>query len=329
VTDPALRTTIAPYARHRYPATLFRDVKRGTRAMKTVEEAFREYEFYHCIELAPGVVTPGWKDVIPLQRPVSEAIKSLDLTGKKVIDIGCRDGLFSFEAEQRGASTIFGIDNDLSRPAVEFLIPYLHSSVRIEQMNVYDLQVSPDERYDVAIFAGVLYHLRFPFYGLKRVADAVKPGGFMILETALLLSHHRYPFLYCPRPEDSPYEPTSVTFFNHLALVAAIESVGFTEATCTSVIAGVNDGTVHGSQSWESFVAEQPVVVASDGIVVGRGTYICRRQETEDRSALENYWYGSHNLNSEAEANRVFLEGASRVSKLECELASARSIVND
>jgi 2-polyprenyl-3-methyl-5-hydroxy-6-metoxy-1,4-benzoquinol methylase len=223
--------------------------------MKTIEEAFRDYEFYHCVELGPGVVTPGWQEAIPLQQPVSDLIKSLDLAGKSVLDVGCRDGLFSFEVEHRGAAAVFGIDNDLSRPAVEFLIPYLQSSVRMAQMNLYDLDVRPDDRYDLAIFSGVLYHLRFPFYGLKRIADAVKPGGLMILETAILLSPHRYPFLYCPRPEDSPYEPTSVTFFNHLGLIAAVESVGFANTTCSSVIADVN-GKIHRSSSWDEFIAE-------------------------------------------------------------------------
>jgi SAM-dependent methyltransferase len=275
--------------------------------VKTIEEAFRGYEFYHCIELAPGVVTPGWKDVIPLQRPVSNLIKTLDLAGKRVLDIGCRDGLFSFEAERRGAAVILGIDNDLSRPAVEFLIPYLKSSVRMENINLYDLEVSPAERYDLAIFAGVLYHLRFPFYGLKSVADAVRPGGLMIVETALLLTHHRYPFLYCPRPEDSPYEPTSVTFFNHRALVVAVESVGFTDTRCTSVIASV-DTSVQGTASWEEFMTLHQSMIGSDEIKVGRGTYICRKRQDDGPSALANYWYGSHDLNSAAEANKAFLQ---------------------
>jgi SAM-dependent methyltransferase len=274
--------------------------------MKTVEEAFQDYQFYHCIELAPGVVTPGWKDVAPLQRPVSEVINSIDLTGKSVIDIGCRDGLFSFEAEKRGAASVFGIDNDLSRPAVDFLIPYLGSSVQMKQMNLYELVVPAEERYDIAIFAGVLYHLRFPFFGLKRVADAIKPGGLMILETALLLTHYRHPFLYCPRPEESPYEPTSVTFFNHLALVAAIESVGFVEATSTSVLAGV-DGELRRSRSWEEFAADNPALIEGSGIAIGRCVYVCRRKGTDDQSALANYWYGLHDINSETEANRVFL----------------------
>jgi hypothetical protein len=70
-------------------------------------------------------------------------------------------------------------------------------------------------------------------------------------------------------------------------------------------------GRTSGLGRGQSFVAEQPVVVASDEIVIGRGTYICRRRETEDASVLANYWYGSHNLNSEVEANRAFLEGPS------------------
>jgi tRNA (mo5U34)-methyltransferase len=28
---------------------------------------------------------------------------NVDFRGKRVVDIGCRDGLFSFEAERRGA----------------------------------------------------------------------------------------------------------------------------------------------------------------------------------------------------------------------------------
>ena len=57
-----------------------------------------------------------------------------------MLDIGCRDGLFAFEAESMGASEVIGIDNDLSKAAVEFLIPFLKSKVTMYEMNLYDLK---------------------------------------------------------------------------------------------------------------------------------------------------------------------------------------------
>ena len=58
-------------------------------------------EWYHTLELAPGVVTPGWFDtrsVVPrLPIPTS-------LEGMRCLDIGTFDGFWSFEMERRGAS---------------------------------------------------------------------------------------------------------------------------------------------------------------------------------------------------------------------------------
>jgi hypothetical protein len=173
------------------------------------------------------------------------------------------------------------------------------------EMNLYDLSVGPNERYDLAIFAGVLYHLRFPFLGLKLVADTVKLGGTMILETALLVTHHRFPFLYCPRPEDSPYEASSVTFYNHLALTAALESVGFVNSRCTSVIAS-SEGKVFTTKSWEEFLENHSSVASSDEILIGRGVYICERAHQDHDTALKRYWYGTHNINSKSEVRAAF-----------------------
>src|SRR3954451_12607597 len=93
----------------------------------SVRARMGQYNWYHCIEVLPGVVTPGAEQHRPLQLPVLEALRGLPLAGKRVLDIGCRDGLFSLEAERLGASEVIGIDNDLSAGAVEFLLPLLGS----------------------------------------------------------------------------------------------------------------------------------------------------------------------------------------------------------
>ena len=46
----------------------------------------------------------------PPARIIVEAFDSVDFKGKKVLDIGCLDGLWSFEAERRGAAEIVATD---------------------------------------------------------------------------------------------------------------------------------------------------------------------------------------------------------------------------
>src|SRR4249920_631413 len=59
--------------------------------------------WYHTIELAPGIFTPGSRDCRTL-------LDLLDLpsnvAGKRVLDVGARDGYFSFEMEKQGAEVV-------------------------------------------------------------------------------------------------------------------------------------------------------------------------------------------------------------------------------
>ena len=269
-----------------------------------------KYEFYHVIEVSPGVSTPGIPSLLPLQAPVHDEIRRLDLTGKRVLDIGCRDGMFGFEAERLGASEIVGIDNDLSRGAVEFLIPWFHSKMKMMSQNLYELSSERNGKFDLVIFAGVLYHLRFPFYGLKRIADVMRPGGVLIVETGLLLSHAQHPFIFSPPPEESPFDPTSVTFFNHRALMAGLGTLGFSGIECRNVQVW---GAVPKSYAgWDAFLAgpDGPIARSSE-IVVGRGTYVCRFDGATDRQAdsdLQAYWLGEHHLNSDKLRAEEFLD---------------------
>jgi SAM-dependent methyltransferase len=284
-----------------------------------------DYSWYHCIELPDGTQTPGQKIILPIQQPIMTELHRHALLGRRFLDIGCRDGLFSFEAERMGASEILGIDNDLSTGAVEFLIPQLKSSVKMRAANLYDFTVPTAEQFDFVLLAGVLYHLRFPFLGLKRVADLMKPGATLLIETAMWATQQSEALLYCPAPQDSPYEPTSVTFYNDAGLRAALESLGFLNVECRHVMA--DDGTTH--ESWDAFLAspywhvptpepepfwrrvvgvkapkvEQPV---ESKIHIARAVYIATRTIPES-GHLDKYWYGTHSLNSDHADNMRFL----------------------
>jgi SAM-dependent methyltransferase len=278
-----------------------------------VREALNRYSWYHCIDVAPGLQTPGIRSFLPIQRPVSDELRRFSLTGKRVLDIGCRDGQFSFEAERMGAAEVLGIDNDLSPGAVEFLIPHFDSRVRMRAINLYDFTVPPAEQFDFVIFAGVLYHLRLPFLGLKRIAEAMRPSATLLIESAIWATRLPVAALHCPAPADSPYEPTSVSFFNPPGLSAALGSMGFVDIECRHVLS--NDGSSHAG--WSEFLAspywrsgDKSASKEIDGdsqVHIARAVYTARKASAED-ATLSKYWYGEHTLNSSHADNAGFVQ---------------------
>jgi tRNA (mo5U34)-methyltransferase len=106
-----------------------------------------------------------------------------DMHGMHALDIGCNAGFYSLALAERGAR-VLGIDVDphYLRQAEwareKFGID--PSDLALAQMQVYDLARLPD-RFDVVLFLGVLYHLRYPLLALDIVAHKV--DGLLVLQT--------------------------------------------------------------------------------------------------------------------------------------------------
>ena len=192
-----------------------------------LQEAIKGYHFYHIIPLNERVSTPGHPPFVPFQQNFTKCLNELDLKGKRVLDVGCRDGLFSFAAEKMGAAEVIGVDNNLSKPATEFLIPYFKSKVRMVELNLYDLKEQEFGLFDVILFPGVLYHLRYPFWALKVLRDMLKPEGELLIETAIWQGGANNAMLFCPGEGDSPYGDEACTFFNVKGLVDTMKSLSF------------------------------------------------------------------------------------------------------
>ena len=66
-----------------------------------------ELDWWHTIDIAPGIVTPGGWDL----RPTAERLPwPPSLAGMRCLDIGTMDGFWAFELERRGASEVLAID---------------------------------------------------------------------------------------------------------------------------------------------------------------------------------------------------------------------------
>jgi SAM-dependent methyltransferase len=185
------------------------------------------HAWYHRIGLGPDLVTPGVERYVPYQRPVLAALADAGVTGRRVLDVGCRDGLVCFAAEQQGATEVVGLDNNPSTGTMEVLVPACGSRVRFVEGNVLDAEPADlGGRFDLVVAAGLLYHLREPFRGLRVLRDLLVDGGTLIMETAVWLGPDHHADLWCPIGKDGPYDATSPTFFNRQGLRDTLSSFG-------------------------------------------------------------------------------------------------------
>jgi tRNA (mo5U34)-methyltransferase len=106
-----------------------------------------------------------------------------DMSGLTVLDIGCNAGFYSIALARRRA-TVLGIDSDehYLRQACWARNRFGLNSRRLSlrRMQIYEL-ARLDASFDVVLFLGVLYHLRYPLLALDIVAQSVRDR--LILQT--------------------------------------------------------------------------------------------------------------------------------------------------
>jgi tRNA (mo5U34)-methyltransferase len=105
-----------------------------------------------------------------------------DLSGWTALDIGCNAGFYSFELARRGAK-VTGIDVEpLFLRQAEWAAREFDLADRVEfrRAQVYDL-AHMSTQYDLVLFMGVFYHLRYPMLGLDIVSSTVR--RLMVFQT--------------------------------------------------------------------------------------------------------------------------------------------------
>ena len=125
-------------------------------------------KWFHTIEVAPGVFTPGVQD--PSKRLHLMGIPE-NLAGKRVLDIGPMEGYYSFICEERGAE-VTAADIQPS-PGLRIASKIKNSSIKILEMSVYELDRKTLGTFDLILFMGVFYHLRHPLLALDCMYDLV------------------------------------------------------------------------------------------------------------------------------------------------------------
>jgi tRNA (mo5U34)-methyltransferase len=132
-------------------------------------------EWFHNIDLAGVKTAPQhflgdypwilWRHIAP-RLPQ-------DLTGMTVLDIGCNAGFYSIELKRRGAARVVGLDtSDRYLSQARFAAEVCGVDIEFRRLSVYDI-AKLDERFDIVLLMGVLYHLRHPLLALDLIWEHV------------------------------------------------------------------------------------------------------------------------------------------------------------
>jgi len=216
--------------------------------------------WWHTIDVAPGVSTPGGWDL----RGTSEKLPWPDVAGKRCLDVGTMDGFWAFELERRGAAEVVatdigrahsdvpgrrraqGSDEPLGRQTFALAAELLGSRAEYRVRNVYDLDPSVDGEFDVVVMGYVLQMVRDPLRALAAIRSVCR-GHLLLLDTVSL------PLSLLPAPLarlDARRGALEWFVFNRRGLVQAVDHAGFEVEAATRILrdepgAGASDSWRH------------------------------------------------------------------------------------
>jgi len=176
-------------------------------------------------------------------RTFAHAIPA-DLAGRSVLDIGCNAGFYSIEMKRRGAARVLGIDSDPAYLAqARFAADVTGAEVEFRELDVYQID-KLQEKFDMVLFMGVLYHLRHPLLALDLLWEHVV-GDTLVFQSLLRGSHEvlplaadypfsetgifenaGYPAMYFVEQQYS-HDPTNWWIPNRACVEAMLRSAGF------------------------------------------------------------------------------------------------------
>lgn len=158
-----------------------------------------------------------------------------DLSGRRVLDVGCGSGYHLWRMRGAGAAEVIGVD-----PGLLFLCQFLsirrylpEAPVHLLPLRIEDLP-RPLELFDTTFSMGVLYHRRSPVDHLLELRDTLRPGGELVLETLVVEGPEGYSLM----PEDRYGKMRNVWFLPSCpTLLRWLDRAGFGEAEVVDVTA--------------------------------------------------------------------------------------------
>ena len=128
---------------------------------------------------------------------------------KKILDIGCRDGILTETYFKN--NDVLGVDID--EEALE--VAENNLGVKTQQLNLYDdWNLSKD--FDVVVAGEVLEHLYYPQKTIEKIIKVLKPNGIFLGSVPNAFSlKNRIRLFFAKKGDTSLHDPTHINHFSH------------------------------------------------------------------------------------------------------------------
>ncbi len=193
------------------------------------ETFFKAIQWYQKWEMFAGVFTPG---INPIEEICDLIHLPQDLSGRRVLDLGSNNGCMSLECERRGAAEVIGV-TPCDTPAWghhQLKAAVDSSRTRFIAGSVYDLNPDTLGHFDVVLFCGVLYHLRYPTLAIDNIRRVATGDVFIethISDYELGRAENKLPLWRFYRHDDLNHDHSNWFGPNVRAVLEGFSSAGF------------------------------------------------------------------------------------------------------
>ena len=177
-------------------------------------ERVNSRDWYHTIELAPGLTTPGYFDL----RALADEVLPPSLNGARCLDVATFDGFWATEMARRGAAEVVAVDILDARQwdwpvgsqalvvevvgsrkgageGFEIAVEALGLEIERHELSVYDLASDTLGQFDFVYVGSLLLHLRDPVRAIERIAAVCRGNAVFVdaIDALLTRVHPRKP----------------------------------------------------------------------------------------------------------------------------------------
>ncbi|MDJ0734435.1 MAG: methyltransferase domain-containing protein [Nostocaceae cyanobacterium] len=144
------------------------------------------------------------------RQHILDVIKKVAQPGAKILDVAAGQGNFSLSLAELGYEVTW---NDLREELIDYVkLKWEYGTIHYAPGNVFTLGF--DSQFDVVLIAEIIEHVAHPDEFLKKIAQMVKPGGYIVMSTPNgEYFQNRLPkFSECPDPsqfESIQFQPNS------------------------------------------------------------------------------------------------------------------------
>ncbi|MCS6846684.1 MAG: DUF1698 domain-containing protein [Anaerolineae bacterium] len=140
--------------------------------------------WYQHIYLGQGVYTLSTPRLHNRLWRFLEPMLPDDLAGASVLDVGTNAGYFCIKTKLKGAGKVIGVDNtDVFLQQAEACRAVWELDIDYRKLDADHLHAL-DQRFDIVIFTGILYHLKNPLGVLEQVAEMCNDA--IVVETEVI-----------------------------------------------------------------------------------------------------------------------------------------------